>query len=401
MRNMISACVLAAAAAPLLAQTTGRTMQLLAPVVLGQTATFGMTYPGTAAGSPYAFLWCMPPFAGTQTLTVPGFTVQGLLRVLPASSVASYTGVLGGSGSVAHSLVVPSHPSFLGVAWDLQSVDLSLSASLVSLADNDLSLVVSGSPPATMNMVPIAPGAFLMGSQVTPLDVQPYFNQAVSQPVHAVTISRAFWMGKYEVTQAQYQAVMSANPSRFQGPAYPNAGNRPVERVTWFEAVAYCTAITAQEEAAGRLPSGYVYRLPTEAEWEYCSRAGTTSEFSYGSSLVCGQDNFNFSYHSGVNCGIGQTQIVGSFAPNPWGLHDMHGNVWEWCLDGWDGSANYPAASVSDPYEPASANGDRVIRGGSWFNNSFYGRSAYRFQYSPSITFGGIGFRIVLGPVVP
>jgi formylglycine-generating enzyme required for sulfatase activity len=258
-------------------------------------------------------------------------------------------------------------------------------------------------PNPALNMVAIAPGTFQMGSPLTPLSVAPFFNQPQSQPVHAVTITQPFWMGRHEVTQAQYQAVMGSNPSFFQGASWPNAANRPVERVSWFNAVAYCDALTVQEAAAGRLPAGYEYRLPTEAEWEYCCRAGTTTEFHYGGTLVCGQANFAYSYHTASSCstpGGVSTAVVGSYAANAWGLHDMHGNVFEWCLDSWDGSANYPAGPVSDPYV---TNGPvRVERGGSWSNDSYICRSAIRNGLNPSNANNSVvGFRVVCAPVLP
>jgi formylglycine-generating enzyme required for sulfatase activity len=391
MRNPLLACALAAVATPLLlAQSTGRTMQFLAPAVLGQTASFGVSYPGSAAGNLYLFLWCMPPFAGTMPLTVPGFTVQGCLRVDPANSVSAFAGVFGAGGSVAHALAIPNHPSFVGVSWDLQSIDLAVGAGVLSLADNDLAVVLADGPLASLNMVTIAPGTFQMGSNAA--TGAPYFSQAWERPVHPVTISRPFCIGKYEVTQAEYQAVMGTNPSYYQG------ANRPVETVSWHDAMAYCAALTVREAAAGRLPAGYQYRLPTEAEWEYCCRAGTTTEFHYGPSLVCGQASFGYSYHTNSSCNSPGTVPVGGYAPNAWGLHDMHGNVWEWCLDGWDGSANYPSAAVIDPYVSSGPN--RVSRGGSWFSDSCNCRSAYRYRYVPTNRYIGIGFRVVLAPAL-
>jgi len=398
MRRLLTIGVVAALAAALPCQTTGRTMQVLAPTVLGQTATFALTHPVQAAGNPYTFLWCMPPFAGTQPLSVPGFTVQGLLRVDPLNSVSSFTGVLGASGSISHSLPMPPHPSFLGMVWDLQSIDLDFASMTISLADNELSLAIVAAPPASLNMALIPAGTFQMGSPVTPLNVAPYFNQAVSQPVHAVSISRPFWIGRYEVTQAEYQAVMGANQSFFQGASYPNSANRPVEQVTWNDAMAYCLALTAREFAAGRLPAGYQYRLPTEAEWEYCCREGTTTEFHYGNSLLCGQANFYYSHHTNSYCNTVSTVAVGSYVPNAWGLYDMHGNVWEWCLDSWDGSASYPAAAVTDPY--VSSGPLRVIRGGSWLSYSGGCRSAFRGSLIPASANYYIGFRVVLAPIL-
>ena len=140
------------------------------------------------------------------------------------------------------------------------------------------------------------------------------------------------------------------------------------------------------------MPYGYQYRLPTEAEWEYVCRAGTTTEWSTGSSLVCGQANF-------FGCGPGQTSVVGSYLSNPWGVFDAHGNVWEWCLDSSDGTANYPLAAVSDPYVPSGP--WRVVRGSSWRNFPDTCRSAVRGYYShPSVTNNDVGFRVVLAPIL-
>jgi len=380
------------------AAQTGRTMNLLAPAVLGHTAIFSMSHPVAAAGNIYALLFS-PPFAGTAPVVVPGLLVIGVARIDQTNFFAPYAGVLNGSGSVSHSLAVPNFAGFLGNAWDLQSVDLDVAATRLYLADNDLPLSISGAIPT--DMVPIAAGTFQMGSPVTPLGVAPYYNQASAQPVHQVTITRPFWMGKYEVTQAEYQAVMSSNPSYFQGAAYPNSPTRPVEQVSWNYAMAYCTALTTREAAAGRLPSGYQYRLPTEAEWEYCCRAGTTTEFHYGPTLVCGQANFGYIYHTNSVCGSTQTAVVGVYAPNAWGLHDMHGNVWEWCLDAWNGTANYPAYPVTDPFVPGSVSGPiRVLRGGGWRNVSYGCRSAYRDGVNPGYGDYNLGFRVVLASVL-
>ncbi len=196
----------------------------------------------------------------------------------------------------------------------------------------------TGPPPNVLpGMVWIPCGRFTMGSPES--EPARYSNETQ----HEVTISRGFWMGKYEVTQAEYQAVMGSNPSYFQG------ANLPVETVSWHDAVAYCAALTAREQAAGRLPAGYVYRLPTEAQWEYACRAGTTTPFHYGNALRSGMANFDgryeyppcgSDYYGCYNPGgtyLGRTTSVGSYAPNAWGFYDMHGNVWEWCAD-WYGA---------------------------------------------------------------
>ena len=405
MRTLLACGLLAATAAPLVSQSTGRTMQLLAPAVIGQTASFGMTYPVAAAGNLYVFLWCSPPFPGTAALTVPGFTLLGPILLDPPTSVSAFSGLLDASGSVAQSVAIPNDLSFLGYAWDLQSVDLDASASTVRFADNELSLVVANTLLPSMNLVAIPAGSFLMGSNAGPPDtVPPYYPWAHERPVHQVTISRPFWIGKYEVTQAEYQAVMGTNPSYFKPPNTPTYDPlRPVETVSWNDAMAYCAAVTAQQAALGRVPSGYRYRLPTEAEWEYCCRAGTTTEFHYGPTLVCGQANFAYSDHTNSSCsdpGGVQTALVGSYVPNAWGLFDMHGNVWEWCLDTWDGTANYPSLPVVDPYVGNSPP-YRVVRGGSWGSDSDGCRSAYRVRIVPAYRVINRGFRVVLAPVLP
>lgn len=388
MRSLISCGLVTVLAGFAPCQSTGRTMDVVAPTVLGQSATFGLSHPSAAIGNPYVFLWCMPPFAGTQPLVVPGVAVQGVLRVAPSTSVASFSGVFGAGGRVLHSLSIPSDPLFLGVAWDLQAIDLAVATMTLSLADNELELVVVDAPPASLNMVAITPGSYSRGSGAF---AGQYPSTANELPVHSVTLSRPFWMGRYEVTQAEYQARMGSNPSLWPG------ASRPVDRVTWHDAMAYCAVLTAAERAAGRLPAGYVYRLPTEAEWEYCCRAGTVTEWNVGNHLDCAQANF---YHEQANAHcVGQTSVVGSHAANAWGLHDMHGNVMEWCLDGWDGTANYPSGPAADPY--VASGPFRVVRGGSWSYFSLVNRSAFRSWMFPDFTTDSFGFRIVCAPIVP
>jgi formylglycine-generating enzyme required for sulfatase activity len=250
-------------------------------------------------------------------------------------------------------------------------------------------LFTTGSGAPIPGMVPIPAGTFMMGSRA--LNVAPYFNNAVQKPVHQVTISYAFWMGQHEVTQAEYQALMGVNPSCLVG------ANRPVECVNWNHARAYCAALTAQE--AGNLPPGFEYRLPTEAEWEYACRGGTTTEFHYGPDLFCHQARFWFSHHStpGANCNNPSgTAPVGSYPPNGFGLYDMHGNLWEWCLDSF---RVYTAAPVTDPF--VGGGFSRVGRGGSWRSVSDECRSATRtIGFSQLQTGEWLGFRVVLAPVV-
>jgi len=247
------------------------------------------------------------------------------------------------------------------------------------------------------NMAYIPPGTFTMGSPESEPARLP-----AEGPQTQVTITRGFLMGKFEVTQAEFLNVMGTNPSGFAGNL-----SLPVETVSWNDAVAYCAALTTKERNGGQLPPGFAYRLPTEAEWEYACRGGATTAFHYGAALRSGMANFN-----GLNeyppCGgdtyvcnnpsgvyMGGTTNVGSFPSNAWGLHDMHGNVWEWCHDWF--AEELPGGNISDPQGPEE--GDvRMIRGGSWDDNAWGCRSANRFYIYPDGRSNSIGFRVVLAP---
>jgi formylglycine-generating enzyme required for sulfatase activity len=236
-------------------------------------------------------------------------------------------------------------------------------------------------PPA--NMVFIPPNTFTMGTPANELN-----RGADEGPQTTVTITRGFWMGKYEVTQGEYEAVIGSNPSGF-----PGVADRPVETVSWLDATNYCARLTQQDLAAGRIPPGSHYRLPTEAEWECAARAGTSTRFSYGDD----PDFTDLASHAWYwfNSGVG-THPVGQKAPNPWGLYDMEGNVWEWTQD-WYGP--YPGGSITDPQGPASnATGVKVIRGGAWDAGESNCRSGRRQTEGvhPFITDFILGFRVVL-----
>jgi len=245
-------------------------------------------------------------------------------------------------------------------------------------------LVGPGARPNVPGFVWLPPGRFVMGS---PDSEQDRYGDEGPQTV--VTLTHGFYLCQHEVTQAEYQAVIGSNPSYFTGDP-----NHPVENVTWYDATNYCAKLTAAERAAGRLPAGYVYRLPTEAEWEYACRAGTTNRFSFGDDP--GYTRLGeYAWYS-ANSG-GQTHPVGQKRPNGWGLYDMHGNVWEWCLD-WYG--NYPGGGVTDPKGPGSGS-YRVVRGGSWGPGGRGCRSAFRGGYAPGDRGSLFGFRAVLAPGQP
>ena len=233
------------------------------------------------------------------------------------------------------------------------------------------------------NMVFIRPSTFELGSPTNEVG-----HRADESPQTIVTLSHGFWIGKHEVTQGEYLAVVGSNPSQFTGDP-----NRPVESVSWPEATNYCALLTAQHLAAGVIPPGSQYRLPTEAEWEYTARAGTSTRFSYGedpnaTSLT------NYAWYF-ANSGA-MTHPVEQKAPNPWGLYDMAGNVWEWCLD-WQGA--YPGEFVTDPQGPASNPiGNKIIRGGAWDESENNCRSARRNGFGVSLFLKDfiLGFRVVL-----
>ena len=229
-----------------------------------------------------------------------------------------------------------------------------------------------------MEFVYIGAGEFLMGS---PASEAGGFDD--ERPQHKVTIGKGFWLAETEVTQAQYRAIMGTNPSYFVEKAGGFLGlgvqkvdrvDHPVEQVSWDRAQAFCTKLSKM--------LGVSARLPSEAEWEYACRAGTTTPFSTGNTISTEQANYNGNYTRGSGRkGVyrAKTTPVKSFAANPWGLYDMHGNVWEWCADVWH-----------EKYEGAPANGSawttggdqsrRVLRGGSWRLSPLRLRSAIRHR---------------------
>jgi formylglycine-generating enzyme required for sulfatase activity len=239
-------------------------------------------------------------------------------------------------------------------------------------------------------------GSFLMGSSEADVDVA--FADArrtnsgakrewfISEtPQHRVTIKEGFYMGKFEVTQSQWRALMGISPSHF-----PNCASCPVEQVSWYEAHEFIKKLNEMSD-------GYLYRLPSEAEWEYACRAGTTMAFAFGDGLSSSQANFNGGHPYGnapEGTWVKKTTPVGSYQPNAWGLYDMHGNVYEWVEDIWADSYNGLVVDGS----PNANNGDpnyRVLRGGSWTNHAKYCRSAYRNRVTPDYRSLDSGLRVV------
>jgi formylglycine-generating enzyme required for sulfatase activity len=202
------------------------------------------------------------------------------------------------------------------------------------------------------------------------------------------------------VTQGAYLAIMNTNPSYFSSNQNLSL---PVETVSWFDASNYCAELTAQSQAAGQIFSNWVYRLPTEAEWEFACRAGTITAFYYGSNLLSGMANFNgeYPYLGGIGTTnnpsgvfLDSTTPVGSYQSNALDLYDMAGNLREWCQD-WYGA--YPTNSVSNPQGPTNGT-ERIFRGGAFNSPGDECRSARRDSYYPTSAFNTIGFRVVLAP---
>jgi len=232
-----------------------------------------------------------------------------------------------------------------------------------------------------MKLVYIQAGDFMMGSGLSPSQVSSQFGGNADwykdeHPQHKVKISEGFWMGQTEVTQAQYRAVMDTNPSNFKG------DNNPVEQVNWSDAMEFCKKLSQKE-------IGRTYTLPTEAQWEYACRAGTSTVFSFGNSESSLGDYAWYKSNSND-----KTHPVGQKRPNDFGLYDMHGNVWEWCRD-WYDSGYYNKNIITDP-ENTQGDSNRVLRGGCWDHPPVYFRSAERARFDTDSRYNNSGFRVVL-----
>ncbi|MBM4131320.1 formylglycine-generating enzyme family protein [bacterium] len=254
-----------------------------------------------------------------------------------------------------------------------------------------------------LEFVLLSPGSFLMGSPDSE------WGGRDDEQQHMVTISRRFFLATYEVSQAQWQAVIGNNPSFLY-----DCPDCPVERVSWYEAIAFCNALsqamgfepayTIRDTVVTWDPDADGIRLPTEAEWEYACRAGTASVFHTGDCLSTDQANYlGYDPQKGCPKGLwrGQTVEIGSFPPNAWELHDMHGNVSEWV---WDRHAHFGPEPARDPRGPATGP-ERVIRGGSWHELGRNCRSAVRHKAFPAQRFRHVGLRLARtappGPVEP
>jgi formylglycine-generating enzyme required for sulfatase activity len=226
-----------------------------------------------------------------------------------------------------------------------------------------------------LELVLIAGGTFMMGDNRHHQD---------EQPIHEVRLP-PFYMGKYPITQAQYRSIMGDSAGFGCGADYP------IEQVSWDDAIEFCTKLSQQ--------TGRKYSLPSEAQWEYACRAGTTTAFYFGDTITPAVVNYNGDYpYNGAPKGEnrGQATPVGRFPPNPFGLYDMHGNVWEWCLDGYQSSYQGAPTEGSTHNHSSRDNPKRVMRGGAWDYVARGCRSAVRCSLATGIRVGGCGLRLML-----
>ncbi len=320
------------------------------------------------------------------------------LSVNPPSVMLSVTGLVGAAGQVQYTTVLTTASSWTALSnFTLVTSPCQIVDTIAPPAGNRFyRLLQTGWPnsvptnPSPSSLAWIPPGSFVMGSPASEL------LRVNDEVQHNVTLTSGFYMGINPVTQGDYAALTGSNPSYF-------AGNdvAPVESVDWATATAYCASLTAQQQTAGLIPTNWAYRLPTEAEWEYACRAGTTTAFNLGPNLLSGMANFNGKeqYVSGsgtvYNSGgldVGRTVVIGAYQPNAFGLYEMHGNVCEWCQD-WYGP--YPTGSVTDPTGPGTGTA-HVYRGGSWRGYGANCRSAVRYSSYTASNYNVVGFRVVL-----
>jgi Uncharacterized conserved protein len=226
------------------------------------------------------------------------------------------------------------------------------------------------SPSTGMNFVLIPPGEFYMGSPSEEKD-----RSDSEYPVHKVTIQNSFYLGKSTVTQSQWKQIMGNNPSHFKGE------DRPIETVSWEDAQKFIAKLNEKEKTDK-------YHLPSEAEWEYACRAGTQTRYFFGDDESKLKEHAWYAGNSG-----GKTHIIGQKKPNPWRLYDMNGNVWEWVQDKWH--EDYNGAPFDGTSWEEENSFDRVSRGGSWYCNPKFCRSAGRFRRKPESRFGNLGFRLL------
>jgi formylglycine-generating enzyme required for sulfatase activity len=334
-----------------------------------------------AGSNTETYLWLMPLKTDAKKLLVSNDRLlegdDDLARVLAGVGDGSSTG---GAAPELMSWVDAQRKAARQAVVEAKAAEERALAEAKAKAAASKARMVSGAPfepgeSLSLGLVVrwIPAGRFTMGS---PSSEELRYQDEVE---HEVLLSRGVFLAEAECTQGQWVAVMGSNPSNFKGT------DRPVEQVSWEEAEEFCRKLTAKHRQEGVLPEGWEWRLPTEAEWEYAARAGTTGT-RHG-------ELDTIAWHGG-NSG-NETHAVKGKQSNTWGLYDMFGNVWEWCGD-WYG--DYPTGSVTDPSGPSSGS-NRVSRGGSWINGAGRTRSAERRGGDPGGRFDFLGFRPALSSV--
>ena len=350
----------------------------LGTVLLGGNPLATFVLPEPSATNLLAGLVASLQGDGISVFTYP--VMPQLVRPLPLIGAFKF-GITGPPG--VYSVLVSTNLA----AWSLLGVATNPLGSVnfhdvtVNAAPQKFYRALRQEPPADMVFIPA--NTFIMGSPTNEL------HRNVNEgPQTTVTLTHGFWIGKFEVTQAEYLDVTGTNPSVFPGDL-----SRPVSNVSWPDATNYCWLLTQRELVAGRISPGSQYRLPTEAEWECAARAGTSSRFSYGND----PDYTSLTNHAWYYAnGDFTVHLVGQKLSNPWGLYDMEGNVWEWCQD-WLG--DLPGGAVTDPQGPVSNPiGWKVIRGGGYDFGESDCRSARRYFFGnhPALNDSNLGFRMVL-----
>jgi len=282
----------------------------------------------------------------------------------------------GGKSSGATAQVVTHAESFLKT-WEFETVTVNEWGKITNRYSSQGRFFIEDlGQGVTLEMVEIPGGKFVMGSSP-----QERERSKDERPQHSVTIE-PFYLGKFVITQKQYQAVMNYNPSEFIG------GQRPVEQVSWDDAIAFCDQLSQK--------TGKSYQLPSEAQWEYACRAGTTTPFHFGETMTTALGNYdaNFTYGCGPQGDYREeTTDVGSFSPNAFGLYDMHGLVWEWCQDIYQKNYNRTRKDGSSRIDGADY---RLLRGGSWGDKPSDCRAANRIRYPQNFRSLLHGFRVML-----
>ena len=276
---------------------------------------------------------------------------------------------------------------FKGSVDDVRIFNRALSANEVErlYQDESPNHFVDLNSSLSLEMIWVESGTFTMGS---PTSEAHRDNTSGLETLHQVTLTKGLYLGKYEVTQSQYEAVMSVNTNNLSAnpSSWPNNPNRPVEKVSWEDVQVFLNRLNTLE--SDNIPAGWAYVLPSDTEWEYACRAGTSTAYSWGGTIFANNANY-------VDSGYAQTQVVGQYLPNHWGFFDMHGNVWEWTADWYTGYTSQPQ---TDPAGPSTGT-HRVFRGGSWGYPAALLRSAFRGVTIPSDRSNNIGFRLAFKQV--